>query len=331
VNFREQLETLADIKHSFVEKLSETESKTLRTSKLEILQLNITRKCNLQCKHCHVSAGPDRQELMSKAKFESILELLDKADISTLDITGGAPEMNPHLEWFIRSASGKVERIIVRSNLVILKEEEFKKYIKIYSENKIEIVASLPHFTENLTDRMRGSGIFSTSIEVIKELNTEGYGKNGTGKVLNFVHNPVGAILPGDQNALETEFKKRLMDLYGIHFNNLFCITNMPLGRYLEYLKKSDNYEDYMDELICSFNPAAAESLMCKNTLNVSWDGKLYNCDFNQMLELEADFEKFSNITDFDPSYFEDKMISVGNHCFGCTAGSGSSCQGTIE
>jgi len=332
MEIEEQLETLANSSSSsFSEKLKEVGQYPIRTTAVDILQLNISRKCNLACKHCHVEAGPDREEMMSREVFEKCLEIIGNSTISTLDITGGAPEMNPHLEWFIEEASRVAGRLIVRSNLVILKDERYRKFIDIYTRHKVEVCASLPHYAKDQADRQRGCGTFDGAVEIIGELNERGYGADGTGLVLDLVHNPVGAYLPGNQQALEHEYKTRLYDVYGIRFNTLFCITNMPLGRYLDYLLRTDNFDDYMMELANAFNPCAAANVMCKNTLSVSWDGSLYNCDFNQMLCLPADIHGKNNIMEFSPKDFEGREIVIHNHCFGCTAGSGSSCQGATE
>jgi len=331
MEIEEQLATLANSSFSFSEKLREVGQYTIRTTAVDILQLNISRKCNLACKHCHVEAGPDREEMMSREVFEKCLEFVGNSTISTLDITGGSPEMNPHLRWFIGEASKIAGRLIVRSNLVILKGEEYRDFIDIYTRHKVEVCASLPHYAKEQTDRQRGCGSFDEAVEIIGELNERGYGKDGTGLVLDLVHNPVGAYLPGNQQALEHEYKTRLYEAHGIRFNNLFCITNMPLGRYLDYLLRTDNFDEYMMELVNAFNPCAAANVMCKNTLSVSWDGSLYNCDFNQMLCLPANFNGKNNIMKFSPRDFEGREIVIHNHCFGCTAGSGSSCQGATE
>ncbi|MCP4150537.1 MAG: radical SAM/Cys-rich domain protein [bacterium] len=331
VKENEQLGILANIGVSFTEKLEQAGQFPIKTTELEILQLNVGRKCNLACKHCHVNAGPEREEMMSREIFEKCLDILRNTSISTLDITGGAPEMNPHLEWFIDEASQYVPRLIVRSNLVILTEKKYAGFIDVFHRNKVEICASLPHYSKDQMERQRGCGTFNGAIDIIKQLNELGYCTKGTGLVLDLVHNPVGAFLPGNQKALESEFKKRLHQTYGISFNSLFCITNMPLGRYLDYLMRSENLEDYMMDLANAFNPVAAGNVMCKTTLSVAWDGSLYNCDFNQMVCLSANTGDKDNIMDFETADFSHRSIEIHNHCFGCTAGSGSSCQGATE
>lgn len=297
---------------------------------IDILQLNITRKCNLACKHCHVQAGPNRIELMEKTLLEKALELAASGGISTIDLTGGAPETHPELEWFLKEAAKLKKRLIVRTNLVILNSEPYNRFFDIYKEADVELCASFPDYNEGPTARQRGKGVFQSSIEVIRILNRIGYAHPGSSLMLDLVHNPSGAYLPGGQDALEHEYRTRLFDRYGILFNRLFCITNMPVGRYLEFLKKSGNFDDYMSELACAFNPYAVENLMCKNTLSVDYNGKLYNCDFNQVLELPIAFNRKENLFDLQPEDLTGGEVVTGNHCYGCTAGAGSSCQGTI-
>ena len=323
MNSKEQLSILEKV-DSFKDKVG-----VIKAGKPGILQLNIIRKCNLFCKHCHVEASPNREEMMSKEILKKALELAKEDSITAIDITGGSPEMNPHLEWFLNEASKLKKRIIVRSNLVILKDEKFKKFSDIYAKNHIEICASVPSYIESKSDKMRGCGSFSDAIEVIKILNEKGYGKDRSDLILYLIHNPVGAHLPGSQKALEQEYKKELYDKYKIVFNNLFTITNMPLGRYLEYLIESGNFKEYMQELINAYNPKAAESVMCKNTLSVAYDGSLYDCDFNQMLCIPINGN--SNIMNLNSDDLKDRDIILNNHCYGCTAGFGSSCQGSTQ
>jgi radical SAM/Cys-rich protein len=327
---REQLSVLGDIRYkSFIDTLGANGQFPLKAVDVDILQMNICRKCNLFCKHCHVEAGPHRTEMMSRALLEKCLEILADNEISTIDITGGAPEINPHLEWFLDNASQLDRRLIVRSNLTLLSESNYRKFYDIYIRNKVEIVTSLPHYKAEGTDNQRGKCAFTSTIDVIKKFNADGYGKENSGLVLNLVHNPTGFYLPGSQSALAHEYKSRLLKDHGIYFNDLFCITNMPVGRYLEHLQKSDNLSDYMGALVNAFNPAAAENMMCKNTISVSYDGQLYDCDFNQMLELPI--ETNAHVNEFDMEKISHRKIVLANHCYGCTAGSGSSCQGATE
>jgi len=312
----------------FIDKLRANGQYPMPAAGVDVLQMNICRKCNLFCKHCHVGAGPHRTEMMSKQLMGKCLEILRENEISTIDVTGGAPEINPHLEWFLDNASLLGRRLIVRSNLTLL-QEEYRHFIDIYVRNKVEIVTSLPHYKEDGTDKQRGKCAFTTIVEVIKQLNARGYGKENSGLVLNLVHNPTGFYLPGSQSALAHEYKSRLLADHGVSFNDLFCITNMPVGRYLEHLQKSDNLTDYMAELAAAFNPSAAENIMCKSTISVSYDGQLYDCDFNQMLGLPI--ESHAHVNEFDMDTIGRRRIVLANHCYGCTAGSGSSCQGSTD
>ena len=295
---------------------------------IDILQISVGRVCNLACRHCHVDAGPKRTEIMSRKVLDKCLEVLEHYPISTIDITGGAPEMNPHLEEFVRQVAKLKKRLIVRSNLTLLLEAPYRRFLDLFQENQVEIVASLPDYLEIKSDRQRGQGVFQRVIETMRELNVRGYGMEGSGLVLDIVHNPVGAYLPGSQTALEREYRRRLLAEHSVHFNQLFCITNIPVGRYLEYLLASDNLDDYFELLCQAFNPMAVDRVMCRTTLSVSWDGSLYDCDFNQMLDLKVSPEAPDNIMNFDWERLKSRRIVLHNHCYGCVAGSGSSCQG---
>ena len=296
--------------------------------KLRIFQVNVGKMCNQVCKHCHVDAGPDRKEIMTKATMELCLKALASPDILTVDITGGAPEMNPYFKWFVSEISKMGKHIMVRSNLTILIANGFEDYPEFMAENKVEIISSLPFYKSFLTDKQRGEGVFEKSVSAIKILNNLGYGKENSGLKFNLVYNPAGAFLPGSQSELEKEYKRELLKNYGLVFNNLYTITNMPISRFLDYLISSGNYETYMEKLSNSFNPGAAQNVMCKFTLSVGWDGKLYDCDFNQMLELNLNHGVPSHIKDFKTSLLENRRIITGQHCYGCTAGAGSSCGG---
>ena len=312
---------------SFEEKLSEP----LLAEDISILQLNIGRRCNLMCRHCHVEAGPHRKEMMKRSVLDKCLQILRDHDIGTIDITGGAPEMNPHLPWFLEQASKLGRRLMVRSNLTILAQESFRHYLELYAEHQVEVVTSLPDPKAQRTDRQRGSGVFACVIEMMQALNARGYGRAGSGLVLDLVYNPVGAYLPGSQEALAQNYRRQLEQEHGVVFNHLFSLSNCPVGRYLEYLVQSDNYEGYMTELIHAFNPAAVHNLMCRSTLSVSWNGMLYDCDFNQMLELPVNHGAPAHIDIFDFEKLKNRRIVIANHCFACTAGSGSSCQGALD
>lgn len=298
--------------------------------KIDIFQLNLGKMCNQSCKHCHVDAGPNRKEIMTKETMQLVLSALDKSSAKTVDLTGGAPEMNPHFYWLVEELKKRGKHVIVRCNLSILTTKSHYHAISFYKKHHVEVISSLPFYTEKLTDVQRGKGVFQKSITALKELNKAGYGKENSGLILNLVYNPVGAYLPGKQDELEKEYKKNLNEEFNIHFNNLYTITNMPISRFLEYLINTDNYIDYMNLLIESFNPASIKNLMCRNTLSISWDGYLYDCDFNQMLDLKVSKESSQYIGHFAPDLLSEREIVIGNHCYGCTAGAGSSCGGSL-
>lgn len=330
---REQLKTLTttDVVPPFADKVRSAIRQPLAARGVEILQVNVGKLCNLRCKHCHVGAGPERTEVMSRQTMEQCLAIARESSITTIDITGGSPEVNPDMAWFISQAAALGRRLMVRSNLAILLDSSYRHFVDLYAGRGVEVVGSLPDYMEERTDRQRGKQIFHRTIEAMKLLNARGYGKKGTGLVLDLVHNPAGAYLPGPQPALEQEYRSRLEREHGVVFNRLFCLTNCPLGRYLEYLLRTDNYQDYMQALANAFNPAAAENAMCTTTLSVGWDGKLYDCDFNQTLELPVDHGAPSHIDVFDLRKLSAREIMVNNHCYACTAGSGSSCQGATS
>ncbi|WP_408023524.1 arsenosugar biosynthesis radical SAM (seleno)protein ArsS [Tenacibaculum sediminilitoris] len=316
---------------TFAKNLKETNQFPLRPKKLEILQINLGYMCNQVCAHCHVDAGPDRKEIMTIETMEQCLEMIRKTGAHTLDLTGGAPEMNPNFRWFVEEASkAGIKDFIVRSNLTIIKAN--KKYYDLpefFKKHNIHVVSSMPHWTRGKTDKQRGDGVFDKSIEALKMLNAVGYGIEGTGLQLDLVYNPSGAFLPGDQTGLERDFKKALQEDFDITFNSLFAITNLPISRFLDYLIASENYEDYMYSLVEAYNPMAVENVMCTNTLSVSWDGYLYDCDFNQMLNLKV-ASKSQHISEYNEELLQNRNIIINQHCYGCTAGAGSSCQGTV-
>jgi len=301
----------------------------LRPSGVEIFQVNIGKMCNQVCKHCHVDAGPDRKEIMDEATMRQCLQVLKHyPQFITVDITGGAPEMNPLFTWFVSEIKKLNRHIIVRCNLtIILANKKYHHLPEFYKHHGVEVMSSLPFYTQDRTDRQRGDGVFQDSIAALELLNAVGYGIDGTGLLLNLVYNPAGAFLPPGQQVLEKEYKAALEERYGIFFNNLYVITNMPTSRYLDYLLSSGNYEKYMEKLIHAFNPAAALNLMCRNTISVGWDGYLYDCDFNQMLNLKVS-SAGKHISALDLNELNSREIVLGQHCYGCTAGSGSSCGG---
>ncbi|QAA82775.1 radical SAM/Cys-rich domain protein [Aequorivita sp. H23M31] len=316
---------------TFQQKISETQQFPLRPNTLEILQINLGYMCNQVCAHCHVDAGPDRKEIMTRETMEQCLEVIRSTSAHTLDLTGGAPEMNPNFRWFVEEASkAGVRDFIVRSNLTIIRAN--KKYYDLpefFKKHNVHVISSMPHWTRGKTDRQRGTGVFDQSIKALQELNTIGYGIPDSNLRLDLVYNPSGAFLPGNQKEMEGDFKKALMEDFNIQFHQLFAITNLPISRFLDYLIASENYEDYMYQLVDAYNPAAVQNVMCRNTLSVSWDGYLYDCDFNQMLELKV-ASKVQHISEYNETILQDRNIIVSQHCYGCTAGAGSSCQGTV-
>ena len=316
---------------SFSEELQKRGIPPLAPKTLEILQLNLGYMCNQVCAHCHVDAGPDRKEKMSRATLEKCLAILEQTHVHTLDLTGGAPEMHPDFRWFVQEAKQRgIQDLIVRSNLTILRANKtYRELPEFFAEQGVHVVSSLPYYKREKTDRQRGDGVFNQSINALKVLNALGYGKLNTELQLDLVYNPSGAFLPGDQAALEQDFKKALGEDFGIVFNRLFALTNLPISRFLEYLLASENYEDYMHALVDAFNLAAVANVMCTNTLSVSYDGYLYDCDFNQMLGLPV-ASRSQHIDTFDAAELAQRSICVSQHCYGCTAGSGSSCQGAI-
>lgn len=334
-NSQNQLAILEDEglhKHqSFKEKIELMGKFPLLASGVEILQLNIGKMCNQVCKHCHVDAGPDRKEIMTLETMQLCLNVLANSAIQTVDLTGGAPEMNPNFRWFVTEIKKLNKHVIVRCNLtIILANKKYHDLPEFFKQHQIEVVSSLPSFTKDRTDRQRGDGVFEDSIKALQMLNTVGYGQEGSNLQLNLVYNPAGAFLPPSQQALTIEFKDELWKTHGIRFNNLYAITNMPISRYLDYLLTTGNYDKYMDKLINAFNPANVKNLMCRNTISVSWDGFLYDCDFNQMLELPVSTPQSSHLKDFDLNALENREIVIKQHCYGCTAGAGSSCGGEV-
>jgi radical SAM/Cys-rich protein len=319
-----------DGREKFAHKLQAIGIPTLRPTGIDIFQMNMGKMCNQVCKHCHVDAGPDRKEIMTQETMQLCLDILAKHAIPMVDLTGGAPEMNPHFRWFVEEASKLGKHIMDRCNLtIIVANKKYHDLPQFFAKHKVEVISSLPHYTAGRTDRQRGDGVFESSIKALQMLNEVGYGIEGTGLKLNLVYNPTGALLPGPQGELEADYKKALKTNFGIDFNNLFVITNMPISRFLDYLIESGNYEDYMQKLIDAFNPSAATGVMCRNTLSVGWDGYLYDCDFNQMLDIKVQ-SKAQHLRDFDFEGLVHRDIVVDQHCYGCTAGLGSSCGGQV-
>jgi len=297
---------------------------------ITVFQINVGKLCNQTCRHCHVDAGPDRTESMSRETAALCMQALAKTDIPTVDITGGAPELNPNFRWLVEQARALGRHVLDRCNLSVLLIPSQADLAQFLAAHQVEIIASLPSYQASQTDAQRGNGIFKKSIEALRLLNRLGYGQPDSGLALNLVYNPVGAFLPPKQGAVEAQFRKELRARHGVEFNHLYTITNMPVSRYLEFLVESGNYEQYMERLANAFNPAAAAGVMCRYTISVSWDGTLYDCDFNQMLDLPLDQGLPAHIRNFDPVQLNQRQITTRNHCYGCTAGTGSSCGGSV-
>jgi radical SAM/Cys-rich protein len=302
----------------------------LRGLTVETLQVNVGKLCNQACRHCHVDASPSRTEIMTRETAEQVIRVLRRFRFPTLDITGGAPELNPSFRHLVREARALQTHVIVRHNLTVMFEPGQDDLPRFFREHQVEVVSSLPYFLQEQTDAQRGHGVFEKSVAAMRRLNGVGYGLDGSGLVLNLVYNPVGAFLPPAQSSLETDFKRELLARHRLSFNRLYTITNMPIKRFLDYLRRSGNEERYMRKLVEAFNPHAVDGLMCRSLLSVDWTGRLYDCDFNQMLELGVAPELPQTIADFDAGRFAARRIRTGAHCFGCTAGGGSSCGGAV-
>lgn len=329
----EQLRILnaPSLKTSFEASVEEKGMHELRADGVEILQVNVGKLCNMTCRHCHVDAGPDRREIMTRETIDQCIDALRGSQITTLDLTGGAPEMNPDFRYFVTEARKLGVHVIDRCNLTILLANGYGDMAAFLAEHEVEVVASLPCYMEENTDAQRGDGAYRQSIQALKMLNALGYGGQGSPLSLTLVYNPVGPKLPPDQRTLEIAYREALQREHGIEFTRLFTITNMPISRFLEELIEQGEYERYMQTLIDSFNPAAVEGVMCRKTVSVGWDGQLYDCDFNQMLELPTRPSEAQHVKDFDAAALGERVVVTGQHCFGCTAGAGSGCQGAIE
>ena len=314
---------------AFASKLREAGLLPLRPTEMTVLQVNVGKMCNQVCKHCHVDAGPDRTEIMTRETMQQCLDALAQTTIEVVDLTGGAPEMNPDFRWFVEEISALGRQLIVRCNLtIIVANKKYHDLPEFFARHRVRVVSSLPHFAAVRTDAQRGEGVFARSIQALRMLNAAGYGVEGSGLNLDLVYNPSGAFLPGSQSGLEREFRQRLGREHGVTFNNLLAITNLPISRFLDYLIESRNYDAYMDKLVQAYNPVAAANVMCRSTISVGWDGQLYDCDFNQMLELPVAATAPRHIRDFNLAALQARSIVVNQHCYGCTAGAGSSCGG---
>lgn len=316
---------------SFAETLTDHGYAPLAALDVRVLQVNVGKVCNQTCRHCHVDAGPQREEQMSRETMELILDVLRRTpSIDTIDITGGAPEMNPHFEYFVENCRALGRHVIDRCNLTVFFVKGKEHLPQFLARHRVEIVASLPCYLRENVDRQRGQGVFTRSIQAMQRLNALGYGVAGTDLVVNVVYNPVGATLPPDQKELESDYRKELRKRFGILFNRLYTITNMPISRFLDDLVASGQMDRYMDALVSHFNPTVVPGLMCRAMVNVGWDGRLYDCDFNQMLGLSVEASCPQTIAEFDVTRLRSRPIRTGMHCYGCTAGAGSSCNGAV-
>jgi radical SAM/Cys-rich protein len=314
---------------SFDDALRDAGLYPLRATGIEILQLNVGKRCNQTCRHCHVDAGPERKEVMPREVLERALEFVAQARIPAVDITGGAPELHPDFRELVVRARAAGAQVMHRCNLTAILLPNYADIPALLAEHRVEIIASLPYYQARETDAQRGDGVFEESLRALTLLNALGYGSGGPRK-LNLVMNPVGTFLPGAQPQLEALWKRELKRRYDVVFDRLYTITNMPISRFLAFLEEKGRTIEYMTTLVNAFNPAAARGVMCRNTLSVGWDGTLYDCDFNQMLEIPVNHGAPTRIQDADLALLQERIIEVGPHCFGCTAGAGSSCGGSI-
>jgi len=308
----------------FRERIQGILSKSLTACGIEILQVNLGYKCNMGCKHCHIDAGPCRDEVMDRENIGVVLDVLRENEIPVIDITGGAPELNPHFRFLVEEAGKTGAHVIVRTNLTIFFEEGMEDLPEFLGNNMIEVIASLPYYLERDVDRVRGNGTFQKSIRALKKLNSLGYGENRPEEKLNLVYNPAGTFLPPPQKTLEEDYKRELRNRFGISFDSLFTFTNMPVGRFRDFLSRTGSLEHYMEKLSVAFNAHTLDGVMCRHLINVGWNGKLYDCDFNQILGLDIDNNCPAHINDFNYSNLASREITLDNHCYGCTAGQGS-------
>jgi len=316
---------------TFEDKLVQIGQWPLRAAAIETLQVNVGKLCNQTCRHCHVDAGPTRAEIMTRETAELVVGILRRHNISAIDITGGAPELNPNFEYLVSEARALGRHVIDRCNLTVFFVEGKQHLPGFLRDHQVEVTASLPCYTEENVDKQRGKGVFTRSIEALRLLNQHGYGQPETTLKLNLVYNPLGPYLPGPQASLEEAYRQHLHDEHGIIFNHLYTLTNMPISRFLTDLNRSGNFETYMALLEEKFNAETIEGLMCRSLVSVGWDGTLYDCDFNQMLDLRVNHGLPNHIRDFDAYLLARREIRTGQHCYGCTAGSGSSCMGALQ
>jgi radical SAM/Cys-rich protein len=304
----------------------------LRRQALDVLQVNLGRYCNLACIHCHVESGPTRKEMMSRDNVDAVLRLLVRSEIPTLDITGGAPELHPDYAYLVASARRLGRHVMDRCNLTVIFEPGMEYLPEFFRLHRVELVCSLPCYSEENVDKQRGKGTFEASIRALKQLNELGYGQPACDLVLNLVYNPVGPHLPPPQHKLEEEYRKSLGEQFGIVFNRLFCLTNMPITRYATHLKLRGEYDRYVELLEANFNAATVDQVMCRNQISIGWDGNIYDCDFNQMLGLPICDDRGTplQISSLSLDRLVNRSVAVGNHCYACTAGAGSSCGGAL-
>ncbi|MBI2337149.1 MAG: arsenosugar biosynthesis radical SAM protein ArsS [Deltaproteobacteria bacterium] len=303
----------------------------LNRQPMEVLQLNVGKLCNQACHHCHVEAGPKRTEMMEKKTIDRLMILLDQAEtIHTVDVTGGAPELNRHFRHLVQELKKRKKEVIDRCNLTVFFEKGQEDTAQFLREYRVKVIASLPCYSKENVDQQRGNGVFDKSIRALRLLNELGYGRANTGLQLDLVYNPLGPFLPPPQEKLEADYKRELKELFGIEFNHLYTITNMPIKRFLDFLHRTDKFEEYMQLLVNSFNPQAAANVMCRHLISIGWDGQIYDCDFNQMLEIPIGRQQK---TIWEIQSFNELLtnnIAFAEHCYGCTAGAGSSCGGAL-
>jgi radical SAM/Cys-rich protein len=317
---------------SFETRLARSGWTELRAAGVETLQINLGYLCNQACLHCHVGAGPNRPEIMSRETMEQALAVLRRHPVPTVDLTGGAPEMVPGFGWLLDELRRLGRHVIVRHNFTVQFEPGREHLPELFRDHRVEIIGSLPCYTAERTDAQRGSGAFENSIEAMRRLNAVGYGREGSGLVLDLVYNPGGATLPPPQGRLERDYRIRLREDFGVTFNSLFTMVNMPIARFRGILERTGRLESYMHELAGAYNPETVEHLMCRRLVSVGWDGTLYDCDFNQMLHMALRNGRPgpAHVTEFDPPWIDERVIRTGPHCYGCTAGAGSSCGGAL-
>ena len=316
--------------HATLPLLRVTDFPPIRRRAIEALQVNLGYTCNQTCVHCHVNAGPNRTEQMDRATIDLVLEVVRARSIRTLDLTGGAPELHPEFKYLVDEAVTRGKHVIDRCNLSVLLLQRNRGLAEWLGDRGVEIVASLPHYRRRNTDAQRGDGAFEKSIEALHLLNAAGYGQGDPRRRLTLMSNPAGAFLAASQHSMEGEWKESLARDFGVHFDRLFALNNMPISRFLEWLVETDNLDQYMGRLAKSFNGAAIPGLMCRNTISISWDGRLFDCDFNQMLDLDAlPNDEAMRVEDFDLIAWQARRVVTRRHCFGCTAGVGSSCGGS--